>query len=133
MGECCKMAFDDVKQEYGKEYDLIEMRRGKGMFPGFRNFKGIYLGFNPVITPWYLKTESAEGYVFVTRSSKGNVEVYSQRNPILKETWLTEGCDGANWPEGIKVSRFEGKLKKSEINYLEGIVKKHLPELKQVA
>jgi|TARA_Y100000034_G_scaffold820_1_gene985 hypothetical protein len=127
------MAFDDVKPRYGKVYNLIEPRKGGGMFPGFRKFKGVYLGSNPVITHWCLRTESAEGHVFVTRSSEGNIEVYHQRNPTLKETWLSDGEDGPCWPEGIEVSEFNGDLKESEINYLEGILNRHMLRERKVA
>ncbi len=127
------MAFDDVEPKYGKEHDLIELRKNGGMFSRFRNFKGIYLGFNSVETPQYLKTENAEGHVFLTKSLEKNVEIYHQRKERLKETWMSEGYEGVEWPEGIRVSKFKKELKKSEVDYLLGIFNKYNKEFEKAA
>ena len=110
------MSFDDISPNYGEFYDLVKDGTG-GMFPGYRKFKGMYIGFNPNTTPWFSKIDFPEGHVFVEFSEDG-ISVYCQRQDKLKETWLSDGDDDPAYPIGIAVSKLDVKLRESEAKYL---------------
>ncbi len=124
--------FNRVVPIYGKEHDLVEMVRGTQMYGSLRNFKGVFIGKNPNETDYFFRVNFPEGFLFAGRDKEGNLGIYMQRSEVLTEMWLSEGSDGPSWPEGIEVSRFEGKLKEFEKNYLEKILKKYGGKIKDM-
>lgn len=90
------------------------------LFESDIRLEGRYFGYNPVVTPWYLKPESAEGHIFARKSSSEGVELFVVRtsNRRVKMCYISDGEDEPSFPAGISAERLDIKLQKAEQEFI---------------
>ena len=110
------MNFNEIIPEHGKFYRLA--KSSKNSFGGYINLQGRYMGFNPNRNPWFIRNIYPEGHIFVVMEEK-EFKVYNTRTDRLMEDWVSDGEDGPEYPIGIAVKEWEGKLRGVEIEFLE--------------
>ncbi len=107
---------EELNLIYGEKYCLASRFRDDRSGEWLNGVKGIYIGRNPVVTPYYLKSDFPEGHLFVV-NMMGELKLFHTKREDAKIIWVSED-DETSFPLGIGVEEFEGCLRDVERDYL---------------